>query len=68
MPLYVQSEIRHIEQTTPPGAVRAQALTHLSDRLVVAMTATEDFAERYRLRVMNNHIMRMIADEREAAP
>jgi hypothetical protein len=67
MPISVQSEIRRIEQTTQPGASRAHALEQLSDRLVVAMTETSDPSERYRLRIMQHHVMRRAADERRAA-
>ena len=65
--IHVQSEIRQIEQTTTPGEARVQALEQLGDRLVVAMTETDDLGERYRLRVMNNHVMRMANDERHIA-
>jgi hypothetical protein len=68
MPIYVQSEIRRIEQTTLPGEARAQALTQLGNRLVAAMGQTEDLREQYKLRVMNNHVMRMAEDERRATP
>jgi hypothetical protein len=68
MPLYVQSEIRRIEQSTAPGEGRAQALTALGERLVQAMAATEDYSERHRLRVLHTHVMRRAADERETTP
>jgi hypothetical protein len=60
----VQSELRQIEQTTAPGAPRVQALTQLGSRLVAAMTETDDLGGRYRLRVMQQHVMRLAADER----
>jgi hypothetical protein len=62
--IHVQSELRRIEQTMPPGAVRMQALTQLGNRLAVAMTETSDLGERYRLRVMQHHVLRLANDER----
>ena len=66
--IFVQSELRRIEQTLPPGTARQHALTELGERLVVAMTATTDLAERYRLRVMHNHVMRRAHDETQGTP
>jgi hypothetical protein len=63
MPIYVQSEIRRIEQTTPPGEARVQALTALGQRLVEAMAETSDRSERYRYGVMYRHLQRLTADE-----
>jgi hypothetical protein len=59
----LESELRQIVQTVPAGALRAQALRQLGDRLVVAMTETSDLGERYRLRVMQQHVMRLADDE-----
>jgi len=66
--LHVQNELRRIEQTTPPGAERVQALTALGEQLVKAMVETTDPRERYRLRGMQHHVMRLAEDERRAAP
>jgi len=66
--VYVQSALRRIEQTIPPGAARVQALSQLGQRLVVAMTETTDQRERYRLRGMQQRVMRLAEDERRAAP
>ena len=63
MPLYVQSELRRIAETIPPGPERVQALTQLSERLVQAMTESSDLLERYRLRILYQHVMRRAADE-----
>jgi hypothetical protein len=69
MKIHVQSELRRIEQTTPPGAARVQALTELGNRLVAAMEATSDLGERYRYGVMYRHLQRLAADaERGATP
>ena len=62
--IYVQTELRRIEQTIPPGDVRVQALTALGQRLATAMIETNDMSERYRLRIMQHHVMRLADDER----
>ena len=61
--IHVQSELRRIAQMTPPGAERVQALTQLGERLVQAMTESSDLLERYRLRILYQHVMRRAADE-----
>jgi len=63
MPLYVQSELRRIAETLPPGPGRVQALTHLGERLVAAMTEATDPLECSRLRILHTHVMRCAADE-----
>jgi hypothetical protein len=63
MPLYVQSELRRIAETIPPGPERVQALTQLSERLVQAMTESSDPLERSRLRILHQHVLRRAADE-----
>jgi len=40
-----------------------QALTQLGERLVQAMTESSDLLERYRLRILYQHVMRRAADE-----
>jgi hypothetical protein len=62
--IHVQSELRRIEQTLPPGELRVQALTALGEQLATAMTETDDLGERYRLRVMQHHVLRLANDER----
>ena len=61
--IYIQSELRRIEQTIPPGTARQHALTELGERLVAAMTESSDLLERYRLRILYQHVMRRAADE-----
>ena len=62
--IYIQSELRRIEQTIPPGTARQHALTELGERLVAAMTESSDLRERYRLRILHQHVMRRAHDER----
>jgi hypothetical protein len=62
--IHVQSELRRIAQMTAPGAERVQALTQLGERLALAMTETSDVLERYRLRILHQHVMRRAHDER----
>ena len=64
--IFVQSAIRQIEQSTPPGAARAQALEQLGNRLALAMTETKDPHERYRLRGLQHHVLRLAEDARRA--
>ena len=62
--IYVQSELRRIAETIPPGPARTQALTQLGERLVAAVTEATDPLERHRLRILHQHVMRRATDER----
>jgi hypothetical protein len=62
--IHVQSELRRIAETIPPGSERVQALTALGERLMAALTETSDVLERHRLQILHTHVMRRANDER----